>query len=112
MVRPTAVLDAHVRVRSRTDRQQVPRSIVGLLKEAGGRTVEAVAADARDRDLSAASTVLRGLPEAAILQYADGVDADLVAMGTRGASATDDRFLGSTTARVLRRTSVPVLAVS
>ena len=91
--------------------EDTPRSIVGLLKEGGNSTVETIATDARDRGLSASTSVLRGIPEDAILQYADGARADLVVMGTRGQSGVGERFLGSTTERVLRRTGTPVLTV-
>lgn len=94
------------------DMAGLPRSIVGLLKEGGANAVESIAEGARERDLSVSTRILRGVPETAILQYASGVDADLVAMGTRGQAAPADYFLGSTTARVLRRSMVPVLAVS
>jgi nucleotide-binding universal stress UspA family protein len=91
--------------------EDAPRSVVGLLKEGGENAVEAVAAEARDRNLPVTTDVLRGVPEEELLSYADGVGADLVVMGTRGRAAGDDRLLGSTTARVLRRSTVPVLAV-
>lgn len=95
-----------------TDLQQIPRSIVGLLKEGGSKAVEAVAVNARERELSVSTRILRGVPEEAILKYANNVDADLVAMGTRGRAAPDDRFLGSTTVRVVRRSEIPVLTVN
>lgn len=94
------------------DVERLPRSIVGLLKEGGRNAVEGIAADARERAVRVSTRILRGVPETAILQYASGVDADLVAMGTRGQAAPDDRFLGSTTARVVRRSMTPILTVS
>jgi len=94
------------------DLQDTPRSIVGLLKEGGQNAVDAIAADARERNLPVTTDVLRGSPEGKILEYADGVDADLLVMGTRGFGAAPDRLLGSTTARVLRETETPVLTVS
>ncbi len=90
--------------------EDAPRSIVGLLKEGGRNAVEEVANEARDRGLTASTAVLRGVPEDSLLQYADGVGADLVAMGTRGRGG-DERLLGSTTARVVRRSTVPILTV-
>lgn len=89
-----------------------PRSVIGLLEEGGEHEVERIAADARDRELSATTEVLRGVPEDCILEYAAGVDADLIAMGTRGRVVERDHLLGSTTARVVRRSTVPVLTVS
>lgn len=93
------------------DLQDAPRSIVGLLKEGGRRATDALATEARDRGLSVTSDVLRGSPEDAIVEYAEGVDADLVAMGTRGRAAGTERVIGSTTARVVRRFDRPLLTV-
>lgn len=90
-----------------------PRSIIGLLKEGGREAVEAVAADARDRELSVTNEVVSGVPEQEVLSYATGVDADLIAMGTRGRTGATgtDRIIGSTTARVLERADRPVLVL-
>ncbi|MEF8884584.1 MAG: universal stress protein [Haloarculaceae archaeon] len=92
--------------------EDAPRSIVGLLKEGGQGAVEAIADEARERNLSASTAVLRGAPEDAILQYANGAAADVIAMGTRGRGGFDEHFLGSTAGRVVRRSNVPVLTVS
>lgn len=89
--------------------EDAPRSILGPLKQGGRTAVEEIAAEARDRNLPATTDVLRGVPEDALLEYADGVDADLLALGTRGRGANADPLLGSTTARLLRRTETPLL---
>jgi nucleotide-binding universal stress UspA family protein len=89
-----------------------PRSIVGLLKDGGQRAMDDIATQARERDLAFETDVLRGTPEDEILDFADGVGADLVVLGTRGRAATTDQLLGSTTARVIERAGMPVLAVS
>jgi nucleotide-binding universal stress UspA family protein len=89
-----------------------PRSIVGLLKEGGRKAVQAIVDEAAERNLAASTAILRGTPEDAVLQYANGAAADLLAMGTRGQARVDEHGLGSTTARVVRRSSVPVLTVS
>ena len=96
------------------DLEDAPRSIVGLLREGGETTLESVASEASDRGLDVNTELLRGVPEEEILAYANGVDADLLAMGTRGrgAGASADRLLGSTTARVVRRAERPVLTVN
>ena len=90
--------------------EDTPRSIVGLLKQGGQNAVEEIATDARDRSLPVTTDVLRGVPHEEVLEYATGVDADVIAMGTRGRTVETDRLLGSTTARVLRRSEVPVLS--
>lgn len=88
-----------------------PRSIVGLLKEGGRGAVEAIADEGRDRGLSVETSVLRGSPAAAVASYREGLEGALVTMGTRGRGGASRELLGSTTARVLRRTERPVLAV-
>ena len=108
------IVDASVDViyvvdRTITDIEDAPRSIVGLLKEGGRRAVETVSAEATTRGIRARTGVQRGVPAEEILEYATSVDGSLIAMGTRGRGDTSDRLLGSTTARVLRRTDFPVL---
>lgn len=90
--------------------EDAARSVVGLLKQGGENAVETIADLARERDVPVSTAILRGNPDDAILQYGHGADADLIAMGTRGQTA-DERFLGSTTARVVRRSGIPVLTV-
>lgn len=97
---------------SRYGRKDTPRSIIGLLKRDGQNAVEDIAAMARNRNLPVSTFILRGVPEDAIVQYVSGSGADLFAMGIRGESATAEGFLGSRTARVVRRSTVPVLAVT
>ncbi|TYL36520.1 universal stress protein [Natronococcus pandeyae] len=94
------------------DLEDAPRSIVGLLTEGGRNATETVADMARERGLSVTTEVRRGIPAEELLECASAVDADLVAMGTRGRTVDADRLLGSTTARVVRRSAIPVLAVS
>lgn len=53
-----------------------------------------------------------GIPYTTITDYADSEDIDLVVMGSRGQTGPDRRVnLGSTTERVLKNASVPVLVV-
>lgn len=66
---------------------------------------------ARERNLPVSTSILRGVPEDAILQYASGSQADLITMGTRGEGGVNKHFLGSTAARVVRRSGVPTLTM-
>ncbi|ADD07227.2 UspA domain protein (plasmid) [Natrialba magadii ATCC 43099] len=93
------------------DLKDAPRSIIGLLREGGQNAVEVVATDGRDRGLSVNTDVRRGIPHEEITTYADGVGGDLVVLGTRGVGGATGDLLGSTTARVLRRTASPILTV-
>lgn len=94
------------------DLQESPRSIVGSLKEGGTATVEEYAETARSQEVSATASVVDGRPAEEVLRRAGEVDADLVAVGTRGRGASDDNLLGSTTRRVLAEAEEPVLSVS
>ncbi|ELY54427.1 UspA domain-containing protein [Natronococcus amylolyticus DSM 10524] len=93
------------------DLEETSRSMVGLLKQGGQNAVEGVAEDARERGLSVKTDVLRGVPDEELLEYADGLEGDLIAMGTRGRGGATGDLLGSTTDRVLRRAHCPVLTV-
>lgn len=55
--------------------------------------------------------IIQGDPATAILRLARREGADLIAMGTQGLSGAGKLLFGSTTARVLRQASLPVLAV-
>lgn len=91
------------------DLEDAPGGIVGLLKEGGHNACEELAAEATDRNLPVTTDILRGVPNEAVIHYADGAEADLLAVGTRGRTPEADRLLGSTTARLVRRTGVPLL---
>lgn len=88
-----------------------PRSTIGPLREAGERAVAEVASEAASVSVPATETVLRGVVNRELLRYVDDVDADLVAMGTRGRTGLSETFLGSVTDRVLRQSRAPVLTV-
>ncbi len=53
---------------------------------------------AEDRGLETKTAVRRGVPADELLAYASSVDADLLAMGTRGQAVGTGDLLGSTTA--------------
>lgn len=55
--------------------------------------------------------VLIGEPNKEIVRFSRGVKADLIIMGTRGHGLIDRILIGSTTLKVLRESSVPVLTV-
>lgn len=85
------------------------RPIAELAREGSHDVVEPIRAAARERDLSVATRVTRGVPGTAIHSYASEVDADLIAVGVRGRATSSEQLLGGTTARVLRRADRPVL---
>lgn len=94
------------------DLEDAPRSIVGLLEEGGKNTLEAFTQQAESVQVPSTWRVTRGRPATEIFERIDAVGADLVAMGTRGRSGLPEHLLGSTTRRVVRDASCPVLSVS
>ncbi len=78
---------------------------------AGERAIADVRAAAGERGVELVTEVRRGIPDEAILAYADERGVDLIVMGTHGRRGVRRYLLGSTTERVLRRSPVPVLAV-
>jgi len=87
----------------------------------GGRVVDAleregerIVSEALDRigaGVDTVDAVLTGDPVETILDYADSVDAGVVIMGTQGRRGLDRYLLGSTTERVVRLSSIPVLTL-
>ena len=78
------------------------------LVERGQEAVAAVRA-ATDREVT--TTIREGRPASTIDTYAREVDADLVAMGTRGRHGENRFLIGSVAERVVRTCPVPVLTV-
>lgn len=91
--------------------EDAPRSIIGLLETGGRNAVDGLAAAGRELGLSVQTEVRRGSPPDELVTFADAVDARLVVLGSRGRGGVEDRFLGSTAARVLRRSSRPMLII-
>lgn len=62
-------------------------------------------------EVIARTEVVEGVPHEQIVAYADQVDAELIVMGTTGHSRLGSVVLGSTTERVLHKSSRPVIVV-
>lgn len=77
----------------------------------GERAVEAVAQAAAAEGATTVESVVRGPAVAAILEYVEEHDVDLVVMGTHGWSRLDRLVLGSVARDVLQRSPVPVVVV-
>lgn len=75
--------------------------------------LEEVQSLADERDVPCTTEIKTGTPHTKILDYADEVDADAIVMGAHGHDwgGMEDIVLGSTTERVNRKSSVPVLTV-
>lgn len=61
--------------------------------------------------VSIETALSRGTVATAILDFAQNVRADIIVMGTQGASGLKEVFLGSVTGGTIGRTKIPVLAV-
>jgi nucleotide-binding universal stress UspA family protein len=83
------------------------------IEEAATRNVEREA----DQMLSAfpgiviEKVLICGVPAAEILKFAGERKADLLVMGTKGLSAVERLFIGSTTERVFHHAAIPVLCI-
>ncbi len=83
------------------------------LDDRGRAALEQVAdaASARDAGLDVTTEVREGRPAPEIAEYARTIDADVVAMGTRGRHGENRFLIGSVAERVVRTCPVPVLTV-
>ena len=83
------------------------------LDEQGRDALDRVADAAHDPDgdLDVTIEVREGRPASEIDAYARDVDADLVAMGTRGRHGENRFLIGSVAERVVRTCPIPVLTV-
>ncbi|MEF8843749.1 MAG: universal stress protein, partial [Haloarculaceae archaeon] len=89
--------------------EDVPRSIVGLLKESGNTALDEIAAMGRERGVEVETPIRRGRPSRELLDYVDENDVDLVTLGAHG--RTSEVHLGSTTERVIRTSRQPTLSI-
>lgn len=90
---------------------QPPPDRLDYLRDAGEEATETIAEEVRDAGLDAEPSVEHGFPASGLLDYVDAESIDLVAMGTHGRTGLDRVLLGSTTERIIRRSSVPVFTV-
>ncbi|MGQ4555304.1 universal stress protein [Halobellus sp. GM3] len=84
--------------------------VVDALEREGTRIIEKTT-DRLDLAIEVVDAVETGDPVGTILEYAETVDADLIVMGTHGRRGLDRYLLGSTTERVVRLSSIPVLTL-
>ncbi|WP_458187281.1 universal stress protein [Haladaptatus sp. NG-WS-4] len=108
--------DATLHVISVVDRTVVPPDVradivYDELEREADEAVRDIASKAEDDGTAVETTVLRGTPHRAILDYVDDNDVDLVVMGTHGRRGLDRYLLGSVTEKVVRLSDAPVLTV-
>ena len=106
--------DLHVLYVADTTRDSVTNvrgNVVDTLEDEGRETVDEYVERADERGVDAVDVVLQGRPHEVIVEYAEA-NVDLVVMPNRGRESIAQRLLGSTTERVVRTSSVPVLTLS
>jgi len=108
-------MDAVVHILSVVDATANPMQFgvadVAELHEARERLVEEVVAAVDDRDVELQGAIRRGRPADAILTYAEENGIDLLVVGRTGRGRVAQALLGSTTDRLLRDSSLPVIVV-
>lgn len=62
-------------------------------------------------DLTFITELAKGPVKTAITDFAENLEADLIVMGTQGASGLKEVFLGSVTGGTIERAKIPVLAI-
>ncbi len=87
------------------------RGLVGRSVEIAREDLGRVASSLRERGLTVEAEVAEGEPASVIVERADELGVDLVAMGTHGAGAIERLFLGNVARRVVQQAGCPVLSV-
>lgn len=94
---------------------QVRDDIDQALRTAGDQALafveETAVAEATTSQPEVVTAIREGTPETEIISYAKSVDADVIAMGTRGRHGEHAYLLGSVAEAVVRRSPIPVLTV-
>ena len=89
----------------------VEHSVVESLVEAGRKPVEQIEQAGSEAGVEVTGTVLEGIPDEQILEYARDNDVDLIVMGTHGRTGVGRYLLGSVTEKVVRSSEIPVMTV-
>jgi nucleotide-binding universal stress UspA family protein len=84
---------------------------VAELERSGKEALRAVAEIAAEKGVRCEEMLVRGRPHAAIIRAAEEVGADLVIVGSTGATSVERVLLGSESAKVLHYAKTPVLVV-
>jgi nucleotide-binding universal stress UspA family protein len=87
------------------------RSVYDAQRKWAEETLEARAADLRQRGMKASYRVQVGVPFEEIVRVAGEERADMIVMGTHGRSGLNRALLGSVAERVIRLAPCPVLTV-
>ncbi|WP_255149866.1 universal stress protein [Halorarius halobius] len=90
----------------------VGNEVVDALEQEGESVVADCADRAADTAVAVDTDVVQGDPAPTIVGYADRGGYDLVVVGARGSRGVRDYLVGSTTERVVRGTTIPVLTIT
>jgi len=88
-------------------------SLLDVIKKDSHNKMEALATFLKEGypDLNLTNKCILGDPVQTICDLSEGMGADLIVMGTHGASGIEEIFLGSNTQAVIKNANVPVLAI-
>lgn len=90
---------------------QIHGEVIDTLEQEGEDVVRAATDRAEGRGIPVVSEVLQGEPYSTIVDYADSQAVDLIVLPTQGRRGLERIVLGSTTERVVRHATVPVLTI-
>lgn len=89
----------------------MPAEIMEEVRKSATEGVEKLAANLNAEGFSATSTVEMGMVSDEIVELGNKLEADLIIMGTTGASGILNKIIGSNAARVMQRTMRPIILV-
>lgn len=101
----------HVADTTRDSTTIIEGRVIDTLERKGRQIVDSVASEAGDRGIDVVTQVLQGRIAETIATYAVDFEIDCIAMATHGRTGLSRVILGSVTARVIERSSAPVLAI-
>ncbi|MFI5383151.1 MAG: universal stress protein [Methanosarcina thermophila] len=85
--------------------------IYNIMKSDGEKAVSEVKAIGEASVVEVKEVVLDGCPSSEIIKFAESINADLIVMGTLGASGLERFLIGSVAEKVVRGSKIPVLVV-
>ena len=92
--------------------EEIRDDLERAIHEAGNEALSFAQSEVNDLDRTEISTAIRqGDPATEIMDYAEEVDADAIALGTRGRHGDHAFLLGSVAEAVVRQAPQPVLTV-
>lgn len=91
--------------------EEVRDEIGTAIEDAGEQALEFVSSEAESTNGEVVTAIEHGDPKEEIIAYAESVDADVIAMGTRGRHGEHAFLLGSVAEAIVRQSPIPVLTV-